>query len=131
MLSKVTPWPWEIGKCKEGSAEIQTPQGAIGEAYYSTEDDEGNDLNIDDDAEALAVASLWVAAPDHALLLAGQVANKCYVGKSDRGVCEPAKLQIDGDPTIWALDLDPFGCPILTPELRAALKAALGLGATP
>lgn len=122
LLSKLTPWPWEIGRCKEGSAEIQTAQGAIGEAYYSYEGDRGEALEFDDDKEAVAVAELWALAPDHALLLAATIAGKCcLMWLDDHWVV--GGLPAGGE--FMVKELDPFGCPILTPELRAALQAVL------
>lgn len=75
-------------------------------------------------------------APDHALLLAAFVAGKleclfssnengttiggCSVGPSRGGEGGPA-------PQVFRFEMDPFGCPIVNDELRAVLKAALGV----
>jgi hypothetical protein len=44
------------------------------------------------------------------------------------GRCESVQIKSleDGKGAgVWFVDIDPFGCPILTPELRAGLQEAM------
>lgn len=74
-------------------------------------------------------ADLYILAPDHALLLAAMMQGK--------GRC---LQELQGDRNgqwcwMWTADqrlvdipgIDPFGAPLLTPELRAELRKSLGL----
>ena len=65
-------------------------------------------------------AKLIARAPDHALLLRALIAEKCCIGY---GAINEMYLRIDGD--TWSIKMDEFGCPILTDELRDALRKAV------
>lgn len=55
--------PWEIGKAKEGQVEIRGKHGAFATVFYDPEMDE-EDREWQEDEEAVAVANLFIAAPN-------------------------------------------------------------------
>lgn len=76
--------------------------------------------------EITANGILITAAPDHALLLAALVSGRAHMtrlGKHKFSPDDRAELVIDGK-TLAVVPLDPYGCPILTDALRAALTEA-------
>jgi hypothetical protein len=68
------------------------------------------------------------AAPDHAILLAAITAGVAYIIKHDRTFsllyvrADEYQTKPDLD---FPLTLDPFGCPVLSDECRAAILKAL------
>lgn len=134
MLNRITPWPWCVRLKKIAKSappnDCSICTAADGKNVCSTAYNNRPDQERRDNAKFLALA------PDHALLLAAFVAGKleclfssnengttiggCSVGPSRGGEGGPA-------PQIFRFEMDPFGCPIVNDELRAALRVALGL----
>lgn len=115
MLSKVTPWPWIIE-----DRSVVTADGCI--CIATT--DNGEYRAPDDEPEANR--DLIALAPDHALLLAAICDEQASITPYQiRGV---RRFDIVATGKNHTCEIDPFGAPILTPELRAELKKALGLG---
>lgn len=92
-----------------------------------------------DDAEAVdatrADADLAALAYDHALLTRALFSGKARLNIEVRGhasgdVVPPSITVLAGQDRFWAYTveaLDAAGCPVLTEELRAALRKAVGL----
>lgn len=71
-----------------------------------------------------AYAVLFAAAPDHALLLAAVCRGKAEL---EFHTAPPhGFVGVATGTTFHPLNLDPFGCPVLTDRLRAALREAVG-----
>jgi hypothetical protein len=106
-MTNLTPGGWLATKVHEGYWDIfaDMPDGKIllgsSEVYRS-------------EAEARANAELWAASKDHALLLRAMV-------KTDA-----AGKYITIGTVPYPVTLDNFGCPVLSPELRAALERLEG-----
>lgn len=123
MLSKVTPWPWEAN-CRDcgnptNNPEYGTCSGLGWELKGPPEPMRGQFENAYD-------AVLCALAPDHALLLAARCAEVAFI---DIFGDDESKILIftRGHAHMALCSLDTFGCPILTPELRAELRKALGI----
>lgn len=141
MLSKTTPGPWlpAFYSPQQATAFGGYPgwfvrwEGMDGPLSVSKKVCDVTDGTYIDLPTAQANAKLLALAPDHALLLAAMarfrsvmygmkqtiwVLKDEYAGSSTR-----LEKMYDKFP----YETDPFGCPILTDELRVALKAAIGL----
>lgn len=135
-LCEITGWPWLVEWSEDGP---EDPQGTLiggGKSELPIGGIWGKYSHWQSEAATRANGSLIELAPDHALLLAAFVAGKleclfssnengttiggCSVGPSRGGEGGPA-------PQVFRFEMDPFGCPIVNDELRAAIKAALGL----
>lgn len=74
-------------------------------------------------------ADLFCLAPDHALLLSCLTSGHAalyYLGPVLNLQVERVTLK----PLVAPIEIGAFGCPVLTPDLRTALRRALGLDTT-
>lgn len=121
-LARITPGPWDAnglsvaGKCENHPQRKDDPKWA-GQPVHVAMMITGDPCNED-----FANAQLIARAPDHALLLAaiGQGVAAIYQGSKSIRLDQPCWL-----PRYYPYDRDHFDCPILTPECRAAIIAAL------
>lgn len=75
--------------------------------------------------EAEGNGELWAASRDHALLLRAMVAGDAWTEHSGHEVPKDVRVCVKSvrDPLLCRLTtLDATGCPVLTPEIRAALE---------
>ena len=128
-LAKVTPWPWTVSKGKaeyescffikgcnqKGKGPAPLVAKSYPRGYASGSPGKPNQQNVD----------LISIAPDHTLLLAAIYAGKVEIWTRP-APAGPAIAVLESCPPT-DVKLDSFGCPILTPELRAALRKAIGL----
>ncbi len=130
LLAKVTPWPWKKERSSTWGVVAYT-NGALYRRIASC----GSPKSYaapEIDAQDEAHATLFQLAPDHALLLAAYSRRSAWIEEREED-CATLRVgykETGGRAMSERCDIDPFGCPILTPELRAALRKALGLTGT-
>lgn len=152
LLNRVTPWPWkkksekwwkqhpmlkETAFAIEGDESRNGLDGGWDIAYFSEGEEATPRDALDEKVRQFqdANADLFLHAPDHALLLAAITCGSAEYDawtSSGKGGTVAIRVDVCMDPVtdkweVFDLAVDPFYCPILTPELRAALKAALGI----
>lgn len=120
LLERVTPGPWRnngrLGFGHHITSDRESPGGQIAVAYGESNPD------------GLYNAELIALAPDHALLLRALKLRKAEL--DPRADADAHVLLTDASVaggTLYVTEYDACGIPALTPELREALRRAIGL----
>lgn len=126
LLEKVTQGPWRV--CEPGS------NFGKGKKYIRPVDDGKMIATVSGDwrwSQNEANAQLIALAYDHALWGAATSDKTATVSQLtlDGHLRIEVRTRENGEWVRYETKKDPFGCPVLTPELRAALRAALGMEA--
>jgi len=124
LLSRVTRGPYVLATSNSWRRFVSRDGVPVCEPITYSERDRHPDLHFKNGGEDGPDAQLLAASYDHAMLLAAVMSNAV-------GLMRITSTQIACDVTIgekeYPIEYDPFGCPILTDELRAELERLLGV----
>lgn len=116
LLERVSPWPW---RAMGGLVHPDVPGLGSLVTVAATWARKAGPFLISL-AQARANAELIALAPDHALFASAVAADKAEM--------MGGRIHVVGANPAWSeVKIDAAGCPALTPELREALRRAIGL----
>ena len=116
-MRKHTSGPWRISRHALAHVTAANERGICSTGGYYHSDEDPELLNEENEANARLIA----AAPDYGLLLAAFIGGMAWTSSVGLFVRVPSGV------ARYEYQLDEFGCPILTGEMREALQAALGV----